>query len=228
VEVSNGVFVQPDPLLHGSRDEGFVTLEFLKKYIGYAKQIRPARSEGARAEIVQAWAELRTIEGRKSLPLTPRAFETLIRLATAHAKIRLADVVAEEDARAAIRLLRFAIFGESEKPAQKAGRGNKRAQPKPKSESSSSESGEETGETEEQSAPVEDAQETEKRIERVIEVFQMLLRDPLVTTVKVSDLADRVEKEKGFRPSETELASFLDRLIKADKIMLDEDIIYPL
>jgi DNA replication licensing factor MCM3 len=62
---------------------------------------------------------LRTIEGRKALPLTPRAFETLIRLATAHAKIRVAEKVSVKDAKAAIGLLRFAIFGEPEAPGKK-------------------------------------------------------------------------------------------------------------
>jgi DNA replication licensing factor MCM3 len=237
VEVSNGVFVQPDPLLHGADEEGFLTLDFLKKYIGYAKQVRPVLTEGAKDEVVQAWAELRTIEGRKSLPLTPRAFETLIRLATANAKLRLSDTVTEEDSQAAISLVRYAIFGEVEGPAKKA----RKATAPPESSEATSESEEYTpkrrasqGRRGKTAPPVEkpreetDAHETEKNIGKILEVFQQLLKDPQVTIVKVPDLKDRVEREKGLRPSDAEMGEFLDRLLKADKIMLEEDVIYPL
>jgi DNA replication licensing factor MCM3 len=45
-------------------------------------------------------------------PLTARTLETLIRLATAHAKARLASKVEERDARQAEEIMRFALFKE--------------------------------------------------------------------------------------------------------------------
>jgi DNA replicative helicase MCM subunit Mcm2 (Cdc46/Mcm family) len=54
MKVSNGVFVQPDPLLHGADEEGFLTLDFLKTCIGHAKPARPVLTEGAKDEVVQA------------------------------------------------------------------------------------------------------------------------------------------------------------------------------
>ncbi len=45
-------------------------------------------------------------------PLTARTLETLIRLATAHAKARLSKTVGEEDAIKAEEILRFALFKE--------------------------------------------------------------------------------------------------------------------
>lgn len=45
-------------------------------------------------------------------PLTARTLETLIRLATAHAKARLSPKVQEQDARVAEEILRFALFKE--------------------------------------------------------------------------------------------------------------------
>jgi DNA replication licensing factor MCM3 len=227
VEANSGVFVQADPLLHGTDEEDFLTLAFLRKFVAYVREARPALSEAAKNEIVQAWAELRTVEGRKALPLTPRAFETLIRLATAHAKIRMAQEVGEEDARVAIGLLRYAIFGEAAAPERR--RVGRR---RPEVESDASE-----GERREDPADAGEAPEEEKgaaahvveaNIGKLMEVFQMLLKDPHVTTVPVPELVERTEREKGFRPSEEEVALFLNRLVRADKIMLDENIIYPL
>jgi DNA replication licensing factor MCM3 len=45
-------------------------------------------------------------------PLTARTLETLIRLATAHAKARLSPKVQESDAREAETIMRFALFKE--------------------------------------------------------------------------------------------------------------------
>lgn len=49
---------------------------------------------------------------RKTSPMTARTLETLIRLATAHAKARLSNRVEEVDAAAAEGILRFALFRE--------------------------------------------------------------------------------------------------------------------
>ena len=45
-------------------------------------------------------------------PLTARTLETLIRLATAHAKARLSPKVQERDAAEAERILRYALYKE--------------------------------------------------------------------------------------------------------------------
>lgn len=61
----------------------------------------------------------------KTTPLTARTLETLIRLATAHAKARLSPTVSVADAHGAEAILRFALFKEVMK-SRKSQSGNKR------------------------------------------------------------------------------------------------------
>lgn len=94
-----------------------LSIPFIKKYIQYAKlQRKPVLTKGAADLIVATYSALRNdeLEGnqRKTSPLTARTLETLIRLATAHAKARLSHRVEERDAEAAESILRFALFKE--------------------------------------------------------------------------------------------------------------------
>jgi DNA replication licensing factor MCM3 len=94
-----------------------LSIPFIKKYIQYAKmRCRPVLSKGAADHIVATYSALRNdeLEGnqRKTAPMTARTLETLIRLATAHAKSRLSQRVEERDAEAAEAILRFALFKE--------------------------------------------------------------------------------------------------------------------
>ena len=94
-----------------------LSIPFIKKYIQYAKlQRKPILTKGAADHIVATYSGLRNdeMEGnqRKTSPMTARTLETLIRLATAHAKARLSHKVEEKDAEAAESILRFALFKE--------------------------------------------------------------------------------------------------------------------
>jgi DNA replication licensing factor MCM3 len=110
-----------------------LSIPFIKKYIQYAKQrIKPILTKGASDVIVAAYSGLRNdeMEGnqRKTSPMTARTLETLIRLATAHAKSRLSNRVEEKDARVAEGILRFALFKELVEDERKR---RKRARPDP-------------------------------------------------------------------------------------------------
>ncbi|GKT85171.1 LOW QUALITY PROTEIN: DNA replication licensing factor MCM3 [Colletotrichum tofieldiae] len=94
-----------------------LSIPFMKKYIQYAKtRIRPILTQAASDRIADIYVGLRNdeMEGnqRRTSPLTVRTLETLIRLATAHAKSRLSNRVEERDALAAEGILRFALFKE--------------------------------------------------------------------------------------------------------------------
>ncbi|KAK0645591.1 MCM2/3/5 family-domain-containing protein [Cercophora newfieldiana] len=94
-----------------------LSIPFMKKYIQYAKtRIKPVLTPEASERIAEIYVGLRNDDmesnQRKTSPMTVRTLETLIRLATAHAKARLSNRVEERDAAAAEAILRFALFKE--------------------------------------------------------------------------------------------------------------------
>ncbi|EEB06710.2 MCM complex subunit Mcm3 [Schizosaccharomyces japonicus yFS275] len=114
-------------LLHANartKKKEILNIAFVRKYIQYAKtRIRPVLSQPAADFIVSTYSALRNDElqgnQRRTSPLTARTLETLIRLSTAHAKARLSLSVDVKDARAAEKILRYALFREIVKPESK-------------------------------------------------------------------------------------------------------------
>ena len=123
------------------KDPEILSIPFIKKYIQYAKsRIKPILTKGAADLIVRTYSDLRNEDmnerQRKVSPMTARTLETLIRLATAHAKSRLSTRVEEKDAEVAKELLRFALFKEVE--SDKAGRSKRRRTAGPRGTGNSS------------------------------------------------------------------------------------------
>ncbi|SGZ39065.1 related to DNA replication licensing factor MCM3 [Hanseniaspora guilliermondii] len=118
-------FEKFNPLLHagakisinnddpnGNRIPLIVSIQFLKKYIQYAKEyFEPQLTDSATSVIVKTYTELRGTKDVRAA-VTARTLETLIRLSTAHAKLRLSHMVEEEDANVARDLLRFTLLKE--------------------------------------------------------------------------------------------------------------------
>jgi len=80
----------------------------LRKYIAYARvNCRPRLAEEAGRRLEEFYVEMRqrAAGSGSPIPITPRQFEALIRLAEAHAKMRLSPTVDERDAEAAIELV---------------------------------------------------------------------------------------------------------------------------
>lgn len=90
------------------RGESEISQSLFKEYIAYAKSLRPKLTRDAATVISKEYTQLREVKDKKSLMsnITPRMLETLIRLSTAHAKLRLSEEVEVEDAMASIELLR--------------------------------------------------------------------------------------------------------------------------
>ncbi|KAI1093522.1 MCM-domain-containing protein [Rostrohypoxylon terebratum] len=126
-QTATDVYEKYDAMLHAgvtittgrgaNKRREVLSIPFMKKYIQYAKnRVKPVLTQDASERIAEIYVGLRNdeMEGnqRRTSPLTVRTLETLIRLATAHAKSRLSNRVEERDALAAEAILRFALFKE--------------------------------------------------------------------------------------------------------------------
>ncbi|GLJ15710.1 hypothetical protein SUGI_0258600 [Cryptomeria japonica] len=121
VETSASIFVKYNRLLHGEKrtrhfKNEMLTVKFLKKYIHYAKsRHQPVLTDEASEHIATTYAELRNAgaeakSGGGTLPVTARTLETIIRLSTAHAKMKLRNQVLKSDVESALKVLNFAIY----------------------------------------------------------------------------------------------------------------------
>ncbi len=78
-----------------------------RKYIAYAKRTYPILKDDAKQQLIEFYLRLRKqgIGVDSPVPVTARSLEALVRLAEASARIRLSDVVTEDDANRAIRIM---------------------------------------------------------------------------------------------------------------------------
>uniref|UniRef100_K3XA64 DNA replication licensing factor MCM3 n=1 Tax=Globisporangium ultimum (strain ATCC 200006 / CBS 805.95 / DAOM BR144) TaxID=431595 RepID=K3XA64_GLOUD len=132
-DATESIFQKYDPLLHGGYQSssysgsgnGILTLDFLKKYIYYAKtRFQPVLTDTAIDLIAEGYAELRSQQNARTLPVTARSLETLIRLASAHAKARLSKSIEREDAEKAMGLMSFALYHDTSEPTASDDKGH--------------------------------------------------------------------------------------------------------
>lgn len=102
--------------MHAKPDELEMPLSdiFLRKYFAYAKQfVRPVLTKAAMDEISSYYVKMRSQssgqEGVRSIPLTARQLEALVRLAESSAKLRLSEHVTKQDAERSISLLHYCL-----------------------------------------------------------------------------------------------------------------------
>jgi DNA replication licensing factor MCM3 len=100
----------------GAVNKQAVTREFLKKYISFAKaQKAPELHQDCIDYAAQYYSALRIKaqgydQSKVSVPITVRTLETMIRLATAHAKLRFSKEVETTDIEVAVKMLNYSIF----------------------------------------------------------------------------------------------------------------------
>ncbi|XRB05274.1 DNA replication licensing factor MCM3 [Pycnococcus provasolii] len=103
---------EPSPLL---------TTHMVRKYLQYAR-IRypsPTMTTEAGNTIAARYTEMRASSDEKVLPVTARTLETMIRLSTAHARLRLSQNVEQVDVSRALAVLEYAIFARERHNAAK-------------------------------------------------------------------------------------------------------------
>jgi len=116
--VDNEIFEKYNSVIHDMDQGELLSIRFLKKYIFFAKRtIIPSIKDEAIDFISNAWTELRqrdqeenSTHGPKTMTITIRTLETLIRVATAHAKMRLSKEVEVFDCTKALEIMNYALF----------------------------------------------------------------------------------------------------------------------
>jgi len=92
-----------------------ISTELLKKYFLYVrKRIKPKMTDIAIEELKEYYVSMRNSgisddAGVKSIPITARQLEALVRLAEAAAKLRFAEEVTQKDAQKAIELIDYCL-----------------------------------------------------------------------------------------------------------------------
>lgn len=90
-------------------------VEFLTSYISYARsKCQPRITQAASEELVRAYVEMRKLgedvrAAERRITATTRQLESMIRLAEAHAKMRLSEEVTADDVLEAVRLIKSAL-----------------------------------------------------------------------------------------------------------------------
>jgi DNA replication licensing factor MCM4 len=108
-----GMYLEDTPE-NASRHE-VLPIEFLTAYISYARNnCHPTISDGAQSALVDAYVAMRALGAdvrsqERRITATTRQLESMIRLAEAHAKMRLSETVTADDVHEAVRLIKSAL-----------------------------------------------------------------------------------------------------------------------
>ncbi len=102
--------------LHQSAEkkESEISSELIKKYVSYARRnIFPKLTDTARDEIQKFFVNMRNAggqdEGMKTIPISARQLEALVRLSEARARAELRDKVLKKDAKKAVELVHYCL-----------------------------------------------------------------------------------------------------------------------
>lgn len=95
----------------GVSEEEQLDMSILRDYLAYAREyVHPRLNENASQRLILAYVDMRKVgSGRGQVTAYPRQLESLIRLAEAHAKVRLSNEVEVADVEEAWRLHREAL-----------------------------------------------------------------------------------------------------------------------
>jgi len=87
-----------------------ISKDLLRKYLSYAKSLKPVQTEESQQLIKNFYLDLREKSKKtQTYQITPRQIEGIIRLSEASAKLRLSDKVESQDAQQAIDILKITL-----------------------------------------------------------------------------------------------------------------------
>jgi replicative DNA helicase Mcm len=91
--------------------EAEIEMDLLRKYVSYAKTVKPVLSKGALKHLSEFYLAMRSASEAEGSPvaITARQLESLVRVAEARARVALRKEVTAEDAEAAIALMRRSL-----------------------------------------------------------------------------------------------------------------------
>ena len=109
--IANHIIEEGNNLIEGKKEKIEIngvelSVDFVSKYIVYAEQINPKIGKKPKEMIIKYYLKLiNSAKSNNSLPVSPRQLNAILRLAEAHAKARLSDVVEVVDAQQAIEIM---------------------------------------------------------------------------------------------------------------------------
>ena len=208
-----GEFSDSDP-----HSDDVLQHDFLRKYLHFAKnRIRPELTEGARDFIANRYAEMRCRQDERTLPVTARTLETVIRLASAHAKARLSShVEAEPDCSVAMDILSFALYHEN-------GATKKESVPAEVSDDGEPESDPDEEPDNSNKQPASKRQRVEEQTESSLQalkktIFQAVISSSEDGGVAVDEILPDIDR--------SEVTRALEELVREDRIMVSDGIAY--
>ncbi|EFA12381.1 DNA replication licensing factor Mcm3 [Tribolium castaneum] len=232
-----------DALLHGEsrkKTDKILSVDFMRKYIHFVKILKPTLTEQASEIIADEYSKLRSedvLENHvaRTQPVTPRTLETMIRLATAHAKARMSRTVTAQDAYAAIELVQYAYF---KKVLEKEKKRRRNAQ----SESENEEMEEESQRTKKSRQEVEESEEemetetieidstpamiTSERLTQFRSSLDRAFRDNRAQSLSLARIRDSVNTDNIAPFSQGEIRAAIDQMTEANQVMLADGIVF--
>ncbi|XP_065170674.1 DNA replication licensing factor Mcm3 isoform X2 [Atheta coriaria] len=248
-----------DPLLHGGsrkKTDKILSVEFMRKYIHFVKIMKPTLTEEASVIIAEEYSKLRSEEHlandvARTQPVTARSLETMIRLATAHAKARMSRTVDAEDAHAAIELVQYAYFkrvlekekkskrrrasvgsdqedGEEEENDYEARPTKRTKEPTedatlPPTEESTIMEAETTMDIQVDSTP---AHIDDRRLAKFKSSLQRGFRDNRVQSLSLTKVKEIVNENNTSPFTESEVSAAIERMTDDNQIMVSDDIVF--
>ncbi|XP_045826887.1 DNA replication licensing factor MCM3 [Trifolium pratense] len=247
-DTESSVFVKYNRMLHGKKtDRGrkrdTLTIKFLKKYIHYAKhRIQPDLTDEASDQIATAYAELRNANSNAktggTLPITARTLETIIRLSTAHAKLKLSRKVSKSDVDAALRILNFAIYHteltemdereeERERELERKRKADGENNGPDRASKSKRDSTSDAMEIDDASAAPQPAVGlTPERIEAFNTLFGQHMRANRLDLISITDIEDVINRGAGSTYSSADILVLLEKLQEDNRLMIVDGMVH--